>query len=112
MQMSKLPRPIKKAFRFIVATAQEAEVRRALESVRRDFGEWKAGKIDSSELADRIHTFDNGPNRDIDVRYMSQLDPHVLVQCALGLIKKESIPKELWPYLEGLSALRRRCRES
>jgi hypothetical protein len=104
MQTGELPPHIKKSFRPVVAAAHEAELRRALESLGSSFEEWQSGKIDSFELADRIHTFHNGPNRDIYVRFTSRLDPRVLVEYALKeqLIQKKAIPRELWLYLEPL----------
>jgi hypothetical protein len=113
MQAGELPTRIKKIFRPIIAAAHEAELRRALESLRSEVGEWRAGKIDSFELANRIHAFHNGPNRDIHVRFTSRLDPRVLVQHALeeGLIRKASVPKEIWPYLDGFTSVHR-CSES
>ena len=84
MHLSDLPKPIKKAFRAIIASAHEAELRRALEGVRESFEEWEAGNIDSFELADRIHTFHSEANREIFLRYTGRLDPRFLLERALG----------------------------
>jgi hypothetical protein len=110
MQANELPTRIKKAFRPIVAVAHEAELRRSLESLRTDFEEWRVGKTGSFELADRVHAFHNGPNRDIYVRFTNRLDPRALVQYALeeGLIEKGSVPEELRPYLKGFTSVHRR----
>lgn len=102
MQEHELPKAIKKALRSLCHLAHEAEQRRALEELSQDFDRWKADEIDSFELADRIHTFHNGPNREIYIRYASKVDLRSLVSYAVheGLIKKESIPKEVAPYLD------------
>jgi hypothetical protein len=42
--------------------AHEAELRQALSDLSREFDRWKASRIDSFELADRIHKFHHGPN--------------------------------------------------
>ena len=106
MKESELPKAIKRAMRSLVGLAHEAELRRALEEAYRDFQEWKSGRIDSFELADRIHKFHDGPNRDIYLRYTSRLDPRFLLQHALkeGTIEKRAVPKEIWAYLEGFAS--------
>jgi hypothetical protein len=103
MQQDELPKTVKKAMRSLVALAHEAELRRALEEVYGNFQEWKSGRIDSFELADRIHEFHDGPNRDVYLRYASKLDYRWLVGHALenGLIEKTAVAREIWPYLNG-----------
>jgi hypothetical protein len=107
MNEHELPKGIKKAMRALVGAAYEAELRRALEDVYKDFQEWKSGGIDSFELSDRIHKFHNGPNRELYLRYTSRLDPRFLIQSGLqeGAIEKSAVPKEVWPYLEGIPTL-------
>jgi hypothetical protein len=101
MQQDELPKTVKRAMRSLVALAHEAALRRALEEVYGNFHEWKSGRIDSFELADRIHKFHDGPNREVYPRYTSRLDCRWLVGHALedGLIQKTAVPSELWPYL-------------
>ena len=96
------PKPIKKALRALSTQAEEAELRRALEPLSRDFDLWRAGKIDSFELAHRIHVFHDGPNRKIFNFYDSRLDLDFIVARALheGLISKDSISNEVAPYVE------------
>ncbi len=109
MREHELPKPIKKALRSLCHLAHEAELRRALEELSKDFALWKAAKIDSFALSDRIHKFHNGPNREIYLRYTSGLDLCFLVGHAVheGLITRDSVPKEVFPYLENsLSFLR------
>jgi hypothetical protein len=99
--MEELPKPIKKTMRQLIGRAHEAELGRALEDLYRDFLNWKAGAMDSFDLSDRIHTFHDGPNRKIYLRYTSPLDPRFLVEYALDekLISEQAVPKEVWPYL-------------
>ena len=100
-----LPRTIKKTLRSLVGLAHETELARALDRLYGDFRRWKAGEIDSFELSDRIHKFHDGPNRDVYRRYTSNLDLRFLVGYALeeGLLNKQAVPKEIWPYLEAYS---------
>ena len=102
MQKHELPQSIKKSLRSLSHLAHEEEMRRALKQLNQHFDRWKASEIDSFELADRIHEFHNGPNREIYLRYNSRLDLRILVGHALreGFLERESISKELWPYLD------------
>lgn len=102
MQEHELPKSIKRALRSLCRLAHEAELRQALEELSQDFNHWKGAKIDSFVLAERIHEFHNGPNRQIYLRYTSRVDLCFLVSQAVheGLIPKNSIPKEVSPYLE------------
>ncbi len=60
-----LPKPIKRAMRSLCGLAHETELRQALNDLSREFDRWKDVRIDSFELADRIHKFHHGPNREI-----------------------------------------------
>ncbi len=97
-----LPKSVKKALRALRDLAYEAELRRALTNLSQNFERWKAGGISSFDLADRIHEFHDGPNRKLYLLYTGRLDLRFLVSRAVqeGLIKKESIPKEVLPYLQ------------
>jgi len=109
MQEHELPKSVKKALRSLCHLAHEAALRRALEELSQDVDRWKLAKIDSFELADRIHEFHDGPNREIYLRYTSRANLCLLVSHAVheGLIPKDSVPKEAFPYLENrLSFLR------
>jgi hypothetical protein len=97
-----LPKPIKRAMRSLCGLAHEAELRQALSELSREFDRWKAAWIDSFELADYIHKFHHGPNREIYLRYTSRLSLPFLVRRPIdeGLIQAESIPEKVMPYLE------------
>jgi hypothetical protein len=102
-----LPKPIKRAMRSLCGLAHEAELRQALNELSQEFDRWKASQIDSLELADRIHKFHHGSNREIYVRYTSHLPLPFLVRRAIdeGLIQRGSLPKEVLPYLENTRQL-------
>jgi len=97
-----LSKPIKRTMRSLCGLAHEAELRQALNELNREFGRWKAAQIDSFELADCIHKFHQGPNREICVCYTSGLPLPFLVRRAIdeGLIQRDSVPKDVLPYLE------------
>ncbi len=101
-----IPKPIKRALRTLSQVAHEAELRRALSQLSHYFDRWKTAEIDSFELSDRIHEFHNGANREIWLRYNSRVDLRVLVSYAVkeGLIKGESIPDDVLPYIKDVLA--------
>jgi hypothetical protein len=72
MLIGELPKPIKQAMRSLWGLAQEAELRQALSELGREFDRWKDARIESFELADRIHKFHHGPNQEIYVRYTNR----------------------------------------
>lgn len=106
MLQKELPKPIKRALRSLSQVVQEAELRQALSQLSHYFDRWKTAGIDSFELSDRIHEFHDGLNRQIWVRYNSRVDLRVLVSYALkeGLIKGESIPESVLPYIRDVLA--------
>ena len=101
MHEHKLPKSIKTVLRSLCGLAHEAELCRALEALRQDFDGWGTGEISPFELADRIHQFHEGVNREIYSRYAGGVDLRFLVSRALreGLINKESVPENVMPYL-------------
>lgn len=106
MPEKELPKPIKRALRSLSQIAHEAELRRALSELSHHFDRWKAAEIDSFELSDRIHEFHDGLSREIWLRYNSRVDLRVLVSYAVkgGLIKEDSIPDKVLPYIKDVLA--------
>ena len=98
---AELPMPIQRTLATLTARAHEAALHRALTGLSREFDRWRRAEIDSLELADRIHEFHDGPNREIYLRYNGKTDLRVLVSHAVheGLLARESIPPEVMPYL-------------
>src|SRR5947209_5129969 len=91
---AELPKPIQRTLATLAARAHEAALHRALTGLSRDFDRWKRAEIDSLALADRIHEFHDGPNREIYLRYNGKTDPRVC-----SLLARELIPPEVMPYL-------------
>ena len=99
--MSELPKHIKRQLRELAGQAYENELAAELHKLAEHFDEWKAGKIAASNLEHLIHKFHNGPARELFSRYN---DPHVRVMVASaiarGLLDRESVPDDVWPYLQ------------
>ena len=94
-----LPTPAKKTPHTLRDLAYEVEQRRALSKLSQDFERWNAGGIGSVDLADWIHEFHDGPNRKpCLVRRGWPGKANLIYRC------KESIPKEVLPYLQKASS--------
>ncbi len=101
MNMPDYPKAVKRSIRELVGVAYEEEMRRALGQLAQSFDGWRAGQIDVWELDQRIHTYHNGPARDLYKLYNeSRLDMLVAYAIVRGIISADSVPAELRPYLE------------
>jgi hypothetical protein len=106
--MADHPKRVKRQLRELAATAHEREVRAHLEQLAEDFAGWRAGKLDTWELTDRIHRFHDGPNRDLFVRY-TRGQPEMAVAHAVvaGLLKESEVPAEVLQAIAGALAFYR-----
>lgn len=94
--MDELTKSQKEALRELAHRAYEEALRRALLPVGEAVEAWKAGTISSFELSDRIHTFHQGPSRQLWSFYTT-LDPRVIVVHAVaqGLLDIAAVPEDL-----------------
>ena len=91
----------KKKLRELAAIANERELDQEMEMLYQHFENWRNEKISCFELSDLIHTFHQGPSREIWKMY-TYPDPDTAVSraVALGLLKKEEIPENLLDILD------------
>ena len=95
----------KRQIRELAAKTEELELRAALQVLADDFRRWEGGKIDSFELKDLIHRFDQGPARQIYLRYStSDPSPGVAQAIANGMLDRATVPAEVLNTLEPLIA--------
>ena len=101
-ERAELPKAIKRALRELAGRAHETLLRRALTDLRREFDAWERSEIDAFELTERVHKFHQGPAQEIYLRFSGGIDLRLLVGYCVheGLIERESIPAEVFPYLE------------
>ncbi|HYT95102.1 MAG TPA: hypothetical protein VEL76_40670, partial [Gemmataceae bacterium] len=94
--MDDYPKAVKRQLRELAAIAHERELRTYLERLEMDFAQWRAGRIDTWELSDRIHRFHQGPSRDLFVQYTGNW-PDMVVAHALvsGLLKESEVTAEV-----------------
>ena len=83
--------------RAVADAAYKAELSVALEELAVLFADWKAGRIDASQLADAIHQFHDGESRELFKRYRGGLRPEDLAARAIAweLVAPSEIPRGL-----------------
>ncbi len=86
----------RKRARQIAGIAWERELAKALRDLDGRFQDWRDGKIDSFELADTIHRFHDGPNRDLYKLY-NALSPEQATARAVGLriVAGDEVPEQI-----------------
>jgi hypothetical protein len=91
----------KKKLLELAGIANERELDQEMEMLYQHFENWRNEKISCFELSDLIHKFHQGPSREIWKMYTTS-DPDTAVSraVALGLLKKEEIPKDLLDILD------------
>jgi len=91
----------KKKLLELAGIANERELDQEMEMLYQHFENWRNEKISCFELSDLIHKFHQGPSREIWKMYTySDPDTAVSRAVALGLLKKEEIPKDLLDILD------------
>lgn len=94
------PKRIKRLLRIHAAAAHEEELRRALQPVAGAFKRWEDGKLRSRALSEVIRTFEQGPVRDLYVRYNSGVpEASVAYAIAAGVLQRGAVDPELLEYL-------------
>ena len=111
--MHDFPKPIRRKIRELAGQAYAQDLAAELTILAEHFEAWKRGEIDSFEIGDLIHKFHQGAGRELFSRYNTRGIEHALVAHAVvrGLLERENIPDEVWPYLEGLVELYRKSEE-
>lgn len=94
---------IKRSLRELSERAYAEALSRELAKLQEAFQSWRAGQLSPFDLAEEIHRFHQGPNRELYVRYTSSHhDPAVARAVAEGLIPESSLSEEVRSYLEPL----------
>jgi hypothetical protein len=103
------PKAIKKKLRKLVGEAYENELVEELTKLEAKFAEWRAGKIYAGDLSYLIHKYDTGPSREM-YKYYNGVSPALAVGRAVaeGLLEREDIPEDVWPYIEAAVEIHRR----
>lgn len=94
--MQDYPKHIKKMLREYAAEAHERELHRELTKLDQSFAEWRAGKIGSGELSDRVHQYEVGPSRELFKQYNGgRHEMLVAYAIVVGILKREEVSSEL-----------------
>ena len=92
--------PVGRALRDLAAAAHEEELRRALLPLADAFDAWRAGRLSSGDLSERIHAFHQGPARELFARYDPRLVRFAVARAIhAGILPRESVPAEVLDFL-------------
>ena len=90
--MADTSKRIKRLLREYAASAHEEELRRALFPVAEAFKRWERRELGSEELSETIHSFHQGPARDLYVRYnTAHLEMPVAYAITTGVLDRERL---------------------
>ena len=99
--MKKYPQQIKRQLHELAMLATEAELFLQLTELSEKFETWKQNAISSRELRHILLTYVDGPSRELFRRNRELPDDIVVADAvARGLLNKNDIAEELWPYLQ------------
>lgn len=99
------PKSVKRHLRQLANETYENELAKEMTKLAEQFEAWKQGHICAGDLNILIHDYHQGPSREMFARYNSRLGDDVLVAGAIarGLLKRDDIPEEVWPHIQGLT---------
>jgi hypothetical protein len=88
---------MKKRLRKLAAIAHERELTASLQELHAGFADWRAGRINSFELSDRIHAFHQQTAREIWKMYSTSKPSGMQLAraLALGFVTEEEAGREL-----------------
>lgn len=100
--MQQLSKRTKRAISALAGQAYEEELRRALNELHVEFGQFERGEITPFDLQERIHRFHQGPARKLYNKYDSRmLDITVAHAIHTGILNREEIDPEVLEALSG-----------
>ena len=100
--MRDYPKPIKKWLRELMGTAYERELQRELRQLDQSFAAWRAGRLSSGELSERVHQYDAGPSGALYNHYHhSPPDLAVAYALVVGILQPDEVPPEVLAALSG-----------
>lgn len=103
--MRAYPKLIRRLIREYAARAYEAELGQALGELDQQFAAWRNGHISAFELSEHIHSFHQGPARDLWGRYNAHIDDTLVAHAIVtSLLPRETIPAELLEALQPMLA--------
>src|SRR6185436_7204669 len=89
--------------RELASQAHRAELSGELAKLEGHFGRWRKGEIEPADLANFVHEFHDGPNRDLYKLYNSaDLALVVARAIAFELLEASAVPTELRSKLQSL----------
>jgi hypothetical protein len=91
----------KRELRRIAALAYDRELTTALRTLDAQFHRWRSGEIGPHELADAIHAFHQGPNRELWSRYSGSASTLSAAYAVVrGIVSESEVATDLLPILK------------
>lgn len=96
MPKKRFSKAMRAEIRKLQNIAWERELAAALSELQLEFDAWRAGKIDVFDLADLIHKFHDGRNRELYKIYTYPNSPYAVpAAIAKGIISESEVSNEL-----------------
>ena len=88
----------RKVLRQLAELARTREQASYLSELDVKFDQWRDGSMTGDDLNLAIHTYHQGPARDLYLRYDARGGPEVAVGLAVaqGVLSRDDIPDDLW----------------
>ena len=100
---SDIPKALRRQMNELVDTAHELALRAELTKLDQQFARWRGGEINSFELAELIHKFHDGPNREIYIRFSDRRGSRLASIAAFaihnGFTGEKAVPPEVLNYV-------------
>jgi hypothetical protein len=91
---------VKRLVRELADRAYAEALGRELSKLHDRFHVWQEGRISPFDLADEIHTFHQGPNRELYAYFTGASQERVVAEAVVeGLIPEASLPADVQAYL-------------
>jgi hypothetical protein len=91
---------VKRLVRELAVRAYAEALGQELSKLHDHFHAWQEGRLSPFDLADEIHKFHQGPNRDLYVYFTRASRERVVAEAVVeGLIAEASLPDEVHAYL-------------
>ena len=98
-----IPKALRRQMNQLVDTAHELALRGELTKLDQQFARWRGGEIDSFALAELIHKFHDGPNRETYIRFSDRRGSRLASIAAYaihnGLVGENAVSPEVMEFV-------------
>jgi hypothetical protein len=95
-----LPKRIRKELRRLADLAYGRELDQKLRCLADDFDLWRRKELSPWELSEQIHTFHQGPARQLFIFYRDAGESMAIGRALVdGLLRRDEVPDEVFPHV-------------